>query len=305
MDELAQVDMVAVGLNATDTLIPLPEFPERGSKVEFTGTPSQPGGQAASAAVACSTWGLKVRYVGKLGTDDAARLHRQAFAEADVEARIVEVPGAQSAQSIILVDDGGERTVLLRKDERLALQPEEIDPAWVTHARLLLTDGQDTAAATCAAALARAVGIPVVADLDQAFAGVDALIENVDYLIVSRDFPGRLTGERNLPAALRAIHARYGLKLAAATLGPDGVAAFDGSRMRHAAAYRVPVIDSTGAGDLFHAGFIYALLQGWPLEQQLDFACAAAALNCTATGARGGIGPVSLIHKLMATASRY
>ena len=60
-----------------------------------------------------------------------------------------------------------------------------------------------------------------------------------------------------------------------------------------------------GAGDIFHAGFIYGLLHGWPLARQLDFACAAAALNCTATGARGGIGPIEGIEELMATAPRY
>jgi len=65
------------------------------------------------------------------------------------------------------------------------------------------------------------------------------------------------------------------------------------------------VADTTGAGDIFHAGFIYGLLQEWPLERQLDFACAAAALNCTAVGARGGINTVDNIEKLVKTASRY
>jgi sulfofructose kinase len=67
----------------------------------------------------------------------------------------------------------------------------------------------------------------------------------------------------------------------------------------------VPVVDTTGAGDIFHAGFIYGLLHDWPLERQLDFACAAAALNCTASGARGGIQTVEDVEKLMATAPRY
>jgi sulfofructose kinase len=64
-------------------------------------------------------------------------------------------------------------------------------------------------------------------------------------------------------------------------------------------------VDTTGAGDIFHAGFIYGLLQGWPLNRQLDFACAAAALNCMAVGARGGIQTVEAIEELMATGTRY
>jgi sulfofructose kinase len=145
----------------------------------------------------------------------------------------------------------------------------------------------------------------VIADLDELYPGVEQLLENIDYVIVSRDFPTRLTREPDLETALRLMQARYGSTLTAATLGHDGVLAWDGQRFHHAAAYRVPVADTTGAGDIFHAGFIYGLLQGWPLERQLDFACSAAALNCTAVGARGGISTVENIESLVKTASRY
>lgn len=299
------MDLVGVGLNATDTLIPLAAYPARGSKIEYSSVSIMPGGQTATAVVACQTWGLKTRYVGKLGDDDAARLHAEAFVRAGVETRLVTVANAASPQSLILVDDGGERTVLCRRDDRLALQPQELNCAWIERARALLIDGHDTAAATLAAKWARAASIPVIADLDETYPGVDELIANIDYLIVSRDFPNRLMKDGQLDRSLRSIAARYGCRLAAATLGQDGVLAFDGERLLHSAAYRVPVADTTGAGDIFHAGFIYALLQGWPLERQLDFACAAAALNCTASGARGGIGPVAHIENLMATGSRY
>jgi sulfofructose kinase len=101
------------------------------------------------------------------------------------------------------------------------------------------------------------------------------------------------------------MHRRYGNRLAAATLGQDGVLAWDGNQLLHTPAYCVPVLDTTGAGDIFHAGFIYGLLQDWPLERQLDFACAAAALNCTAVGARGGIQALEEIETLMTTGSHY
>jgi sulfofructose kinase len=305
MAQSFKVDLVGVGLNATDTLILLPEFPARGSKTEYGDASILPGGQVATTVVACQTWGLTTRYVGKLGDDDAARLHREAFARVGVETKLITVAGSMSPQSLILVDGGGERTVLCRRDERLVLQPEDLDRDWVVNARALHVDGHDTAAAMLAASWAHEAGIPVIGDLDDVYPGVDSLIENIDYLIVSRDFPCRLMGDEILENALRRMQLRYNCKLTAATLGTDGVLAWDGKRYHHSAAYRVPVVDTTGAGDIFHAGFIYALLQGWPLERQLDFSCAAAAMNCMAAGARGGIQSIQAIEELMATASRY
>jgi sugar/nucleoside kinase (ribokinase family) len=299
-----KVDLVAVGLNATDTLISLPIFPHRGSKVEYSTRALQPGGQAASTVVACQTWGLSTRYVGKLGEDDAARLHRDAFAHAGVDAQIVTVPGASSLQNLIMVDEG-ERTVLCQRDDRMVLQPSDLKREWITSARILHVDGRDTAACTLAAQWAREAGIPVVADLDECYSGVEALLDKVDYIIVSRDFPTAHMRETNLEAALKKMFSHYGARLAAATLGEQGVVCWDGQRMLHTPAFKVHVVDTTGAGDIFHAGFIYGLLAGWPLERQMDFACAAAAMNCMYSGARGGIRSVAAIEELMATAERY
>ena len=299
------MDLVGVGLNATDTLIPLVAYPARGSKVEYSNASVMPGGQAATTVIACQSWGLNTRYVGKLGEDDAARLHREAFARAGVEAMLTSVPGAASPQSLILVDEGGERTVLCRRDERLLLQPEDLRREWIVNARALHLDGYETAAATLAAQWAREAGVPVIADLDELYTGVEELIENVDYLIVSRDFPCRMMADPDLESALRRMQLRFGCTLTAATLGEGGVLAWDGRQFHHRPAYRVPVVDTTGAGDIFHAGFIFGLLQGWDLARQLDFACAAAAMNCMAAGARGGIQSVEAIENLMAAAPRY
>jgi len=299
------IDLVGVGLNATDTVIALKDFPLRGSKTEYSGAEVLPGGQVASTVVACQQWGLKTRYVGKLGEDVAAALHREAFKAAGVQTRIVTVPGGASAQSLIIVDTGGERTVLCRRDERLTLMPGELKREWIVNARALHVDGYDTAAATQAAIWAREAGVPVVADLDELYPGVEALIEKIDFLIVSRDFPLRLMRETDLATALKGMHARFGCGLTAATLGEGGVVAWDGKEMHRAAAYKVPVVDTTGAGDVFHAGFIYGLLQNWEMGRRLDYACAAAALNCMSVGARGGIETVAKIEELMKSGERY
>jgi sugar/nucleoside kinase (ribokinase family) len=299
------MDIVGVGLNATDTVIPLRQFPGSGSKVEFRSASVLPGGQVATAMVACQRWGLRARYVGKLGDDGAAQLHRAEFLSAGVEAKLLTAPGCTSQQAFILVEDSGERTVLWKRDDRLTLRPEDLKKEWITDARAVHLDGHDTEAAICAAGWARDAGVPVVADLDDLYPGVERLIARVDYLIVSRDIPERLTGNTDLREALDRIRREFGCRLTAATLGSDGVLAWDGRVFCYRPAFCVTAVDTTGAGDIFHAGFIYGLLQGWALPQTLDFGCAAAALNCTGIGARGGIQPVSSIETLMSTGARY
>jgi len=305
MTHSPKLDVVGVGLNATDTFIPVAHYPARGSKVEFRSAQVLLGGQVATAMIACQHWGLRTRYVGKVGDDHAATLHRAEFERAGVEAHLFTAPGCPSQQAFILVDDSGERTVLWKRDDRLTLRPEELQQDWIVNARALHVDGHDTAAATAAAAWARAANIPVIADVDDLYLGVETLLKTVDYLITGRDIPGRLMKEPDLKESLPALQKRFGSRLTAATLGEEGVLAWDGTQFQYAPAFRIEPVDTTGAGDIFHAGFIYGLLQGWPLQRQLDFACTAAALNCTALGARAGIQPVAAIEHLIATGARH
>jgi sulfofructose kinase len=305
MTHSAKLDVVGVGLNATDTLIPVAHYPTRGSKVEFRSAKVLPGGQVATAMIACQQWGLRTRYIGKVGDDSAAELHRTEFARLGVEAHLFTAPSCPSQQAFILVDDAGERTVLWKRDDRLTLRVEELQQDWIVNARALHIDGHDTAAAAAAAGWAQAAGIPVIADVDDLYSGIETLLKSVDYLITSRDIPGRLMEEPDLKKSLPALQKRFASRLTAATLGEEGVLAWDGTQFHYAAAFRVQTVDTTGAGDIFHAGFIYGLLQGWPLQRLLDFACAAAALSCTAIGARGGIQAVAAIEQLMATCARH
>lgn len=299
------VDVVGVGLNATDTLLFLPHFPSFNSKMEVLSVRREAGGQTASAMVACRRWGLSARYVGTIGDDEAGRFQRGQFEQADVEAHLIVVPGARSQFAYILLDQPtGERTILWGRDRALTLMPEQIQRGWVERARLLHVDGHDPAAAAQAARWARATGIPVMADLDNVHTGIESLLELTDYLLTTAEFPARLTGESNPLKALPAFVRRYGCRLAGVTLGEKGAVAWDGERFFHSPGFIVDAVDTTGAGDVFHAGFIYALHFGWDTKRSLEFACAAAALNCTRPGARGGIRPVEEIVRMMETGKR-
>jgi sulfofructose kinase len=305
MADIAKVEVVGVGLNATDMVIPVPRFPENGSKVEIPSAGTYLGGQVASAMAACQKWGLRTRYIGKLGEDHAAQLHRAEFERLGIETHLFTARGCQSQQAFILVDPHGDRTVLWKRDPQLTLLPEELRREWIVNACVLHLDGHDTCAAAQAAQWAREAHIPVVADLDDLYPGYESLLPNIDFLITSRDIPTRLTGDSDLRSALPQVHRRYRCQLTGATLGEDGALVWDGEQFHYAPAYVIDAVDTTGAGDTFHAAFIYGFLQAWPLQRQLEFACAAAALNCAVVGARGGIQPVEKIEHFLATALKH
>lgn len=297
------VDVVGVGINATDTIIRLPRFPASDSKIELISAETMPGGQVASAIVACKRWGLRARYVGKIGDDSAGDLQRREMERDGVDAHWIIARGCSSQIAYILVDDSsGERTVLWKRDPAIALRPSDLKRNFISGARVLLVDGHDTEAAAEAARWAREEKIAVVGDFDNLYPGVQDLLQFVDFPITSKDFPERLTGEADLLKSLPTILSEFKCRMIAATLGRLGVLAWDGERFILCPGFRVHAVDTTGAGDIFHGAFVFGLIRGWPLPQILEFSCAAAALNCTAPGARGRIASLDEIESLRRTA---
>jgi sulfofructose kinase len=155
-----------------------------------------------------------------------------------------------------------------------------------------------------AARIARAAGIPVTVDVDTMYVGFDRVLPYVDYLIASSEFPGRWTGSEDPFDALASIRQRFGMKMAAMTLGAHGALALFEGRFVYSPAFVVNCVDTTGAGDVFHGAFCYSVLQQMPIAEALGFANAMAALNCTAMGARGGIATLDEAIALQARGER-
>ena len=174
------VDVVGIGINATDTIIRLPHFPALDSKVEIISSEMMPGGQVASAIVACRRWGLRTRYVGKVGEDAAAQLQMDEMENEQVDARWIIAPGRDSQTSYILVDESsGERTVLWKRDASIALWPGDLKREWIWDARILLIDGHDTEASATAARWAKQEELEVVGDFDNRYPGVEAVTSSI------------------------------------------------------------------------------------------------------------------------------
>jgi sulfofructose kinase len=299
-------DVVGVGLNATDTLLVVSHFPAYGGKVPFHHEILSPGGQVASAMVACARLGLRTKYIGTIGDDERGRIQMESLTGLGIDLTHVQRrPGCTNQSAYIIIDQStGERTVLWSRPECLIIRPEEIAADQITCARLLHIDGHDTPAVAHAAQLARSSGIPVTVDVDTIYPGFENVLPNVDYLVSSSEFPARWTRIEDPFRALEKLQNDYGMKVAAMTLGAHGALARVNGQYLYAPAFVINCIDTTGAGDVFHGAFCYAVLQDMPIDEALEFSNAMAALNCLGLGARGHIGGLDEIHRLMAHGER-
>lgn len=299
-------DVVGVGLNATDTLLLVPHFPEYAGKVPFVEEVMSPGGQVASAIVTCQRLGLRTKYIGTVGDDHRGAVQMRSLTDENINVDDVQLrTGCPNQSAYIIVDQRtGERTVLWRREECLRIDPSEIAPEQITCARLLHIDGHDTPAVEHAARIARLAGMPVTVDVDTIYHGFDRVLPYVDYLIASSEFPVQWTNQRDPFRALEMIQHEYGIKVAAMTLGAYGALAYSEGRFCYSPAFVVNCVDTTGAGDIFHGTFCYAVLEGFSLEESLEFSNAMAALNCTVLGARGGIAPSTEARRLIGRGER-
>ena len=133
------------------------------------------------------------------------------------------------------------------------------------------------------AELLRGLGIPVSVDIDTIYAGFDGVLGSIDYLIASSEFPVQWTSERDPFRALETIQNEYKMRVAAMTLGAHGALARVDNKFIYSPAFVVNCVDTTGAGDVFHGAFCYAVLEGMPMRETLEFSNAMAALNCCAS----------------------
>jgi sulfofructose kinase len=284
-------DVLAVGLNSIDLLAEVDGHPPPNAKARLHALSERPGGQAASAAVALARLGVRVRYIGRFGDDDYGRRGVESLEAEGVDASAsVVVPGASSQFAVVLVDRGtGARTVLWHRHAGLTMQPEDIPESAIAAAAVLHVDCHETPAVTAAAETARRLGTRTVIDVEKVRPGIDRLLRSIDVVIAAESFPAEYTGRKDLGAGLARLQEDSAASIVCVTLGEEGSLCRAGGQEFRTPAFRVPVVDSTGAGDVFRAGFIAAWIHGRgnaELEEALRWANAVAALKCRGLGAR-------------------
>ncbi|MFN7973392.1 MAG: PfkB family carbohydrate kinase [Acidobacteriota bacterium] len=296
----AGFDVVGVGYCSEDTLLLVDRYPDRNSKAEVRRIERSGGGQVATALCALSRLGLKVAFHGRVGDDGPGvrALELLASAGVDVTHAIV-TRGVATQQAFIVVDsETRERTIFWRRPRELEMTRHDVDAALVQRARLLHVDGHERGALR-ALGIARMSGVVTSMDAERASDLARAMLPLVDMLIAAESFPENLLGESDPKAALPRI-AALGPKDVVLTLGSRGAIGFVGGETVESPAFPIPdAVDSTGAGDVFHAGFIYAHLRGDAFPEKLRFANAAAGLSLRGLGGRSALPTLSEIQDLI------
>jgi len=298
-------DVVGMGLNSVDFISVVPEFPAPNSKMKMLQFSKQGGGQVATATVALSRWGVKTKYIGKVGEDELGEFSLDSIRQegVDVSSVTIERNTANQFAMIIVEESTGERTILWNRDDRLMYHKGELRKGEVCSGKILHLDGHDIHAALQCARWAKEEEIPTVIDLDRVEPLTSELLKTIDFIITSSRFPTLFTGIPDREKALLELQ-RHTPGFLCATLGHEGALASVGGRIIHAKGFKVKAVDTTGAGDVFHGAFIYGLLQNWELEEILKFANAMAALKCQDIGGRKGIPTLEEVKRFLYTQNR-
>lgn len=293
-------DVVGVGTNVLDYLFRIPHFPEPDTKMDALGATIQGGGLTATAMVACARLGLRTRYIGKFGDNEIGRMAREELRGEGLDlAAAVTAAGVPNRFCVVLVEDpSGHRTIVRQHDPRIWLRPEDLSREAVCAGRALHLDGYEGDAALQAARWARAAGIPVSVDAEEPTERREELFALTDILIVGQRFGRMVTGRDDTRAILAGL-ARLGPACVGLTLGGAGSALLCRGELVEAPAFSVDVVDTTGAGDVFHGAFLCGLLQGWEAGDILRFANAVSALKCTRLGGRTGIPTLAQVHAFL------
>jgi sugar/nucleoside kinase (ribokinase family) len=288
-----RVDIVGLGMATVDVMTLVPRLPSRDEVFRARSILLEGGGPVATALVTATRLGASTAYLGPIAPTTWGDLARTGL-----ESEGVDTAGAptrasgEQTVSVILVDQAtGQRSILYDSGEMPDLSPAEVPTGLVTSARALHLDGVHLEAACHAAEIARRSGVVVSFDggAGEPWEGAERLLPLVDLMVVARRFAEQHTGQADPLQAGPVLLETYGPRQVVITDGVQGCWYWDSEQSLHQPALLTDVVDTTGAGDVFHGAYLYAFLQDWPARRCLAFAAATAALKCRALGGRVGI----------------
>lgn len=293
--------ITGIGYCGMDYLCIVPHVP-RDDKVEIVSSLVQGGGPSVTALVAAARLGARTAFCGAVGDDERGAQILRGLANEGVDTRCVKIRRrAESPAGFCWIEQkSGKRSIAWTRGSARPLAPREIDRDLIGESRVLHLDGHQTQAAIAAAKIARKQGVTVSLDAGTLVPDIEALVGLSDLVIASETFAARYTGEANTVAAVKRLYAGN-RRFAAVTLGKAGSIGFDGKSLFKCPAFKVDVVDTTGAGDVYHGAFIFAYARGNTWAECMRFAAAVAALKCTKFGGRTGIPDLTTAERFIRT----
>ncbi len=285
---MSSFDVIGVGACAVDYLGIVSEFPKPDTKIKMKKLIRQGGGPVATALVALARLGTSVSYVGKFGGDGLSSFALDGFVKEDVDiSHVIKEEGAGPTFAFVVVDEkSGERTIWWTDEQVREIKADQMDKEFIASARILLIDEYWSESALAAGRIAREAGVQVVLDAERPEnPHMNQLIQVTNILIVPEEFALGFAGGKDVESSAEAL-LKLGPRVVVVTLGVRGSFCKTAEESFHQPAFKVDAVDTTGCGDVFHGGFIYGLLQDWPLKEVAEFASAVAALKCRALGGR-------------------
>ncbi len=292
-------DVIGIGMCTVDLLFVVPQLPAFGKRIRATHYLRQSGGPVATALVTLARLGVSTRFIGKVGDDPEGTFIREEFQRegVDISGLIVE-PNAYSRVVLVLVDETtGERCFTPRQETYAPLTSTDLNRTEITSAKILHLDDADEPSIQVAK-WAKEAGVCVVYDGSWYNESVMELLPFVDVPILGEAFEQRWMPGIPPDHVVQRL-CELGARIAVVTLGERGCVAKWERGIFAFPAFPVHVVDTTGAGDAFHGGFIYGLLHDWSVEETVRFASAVAALNCCALGGRSGLPRLETVERFL------
>lgn len=281
--------IVCVGITVLDRIWYLTDLPKEGGKYVANNYTEVGGGPAATAAVAAAKLGAKVDFIGRVGDDDTGNRLLAELESLGVNTRYTRVvKGARSSQSAVLVDASGERIIANYPSPDLPAEADWLRDIDFTQWDVVLADVRWHDGAKQAFTLAREQGVTTVLDADITPQDISELVALSDHAAFSAPGLQRLT---NIPEPMSALKKAQTLTNGHVyvTQGKEGCYWLEKGDLCHQPGFTVEVVDTTGAGDVFHGALAVNLAQQARVEEAVQFASAVAALKCTRPGGRAGI----------------
>ncbi|EOF7805584.1 MULTISPECIES: carbohydrate kinase family protein [Klebsiella] len=306
---IKKYDVVAVGSGNIDLVFRVPRLPGNDDKVVGKKISENVGGTVANSACMMSTLGLKVVSLSSAGDDRYGQLIVDDFNRHGVDTRYIKInPGQDPNMAIIILDESGEKSLIYAPGDNCEWDQQTAFTA-IAESKIMYTMPGDLEKYTVQAQYARSQNTLVAVDIEPHIASdkeqLAKILNLADIAIFNQDgFTASSHCDPEFPV-LHALRRKYSLSALVVTCGADGVIAVSAQEEARHSGFKIPVIDTTGAGDTFNASFIYTYANHYSLAPAIEFASAAAALNIMQIGARGHLASIEEItHFISSTKGR-